>query len=87
MKFKWDLGFGIGIGIGIGIWDLGLGWDLGFGWDWDLGFGMGWDGIGIWDLGLWDSPNPNNMGGKYTRDYICSAVVRSEIIDCRSLHS
>ena len=51
MKFK----------MGFGIWDLGFGWD----WDWDLGFGMGWDGIGIWDLGLWDSPNPNNMGGKY----------------------
>ncbi|PKY59523.1 hypothetical protein RhiirA4_332854, partial [Rhizophagus irregularis] len=47
----WDLGFGI--------WDLGFGiWDLGFGiWDWRFG---------IWTNGIWDSPNPINMGGKYS---------------------
>ena len=58
--------------MGFGIWDMG--WDLGFGiwdgiWDWDgiMTNGMGWDGIwdGIWHYGNWDSPIPNNMGGKY----------------------
>ena len=57
-----------------------MGWDLGFGmgWDWDLGRIWDWDGImangmGFWDLGWdlgwdgrWDSPNPINMGDKYS---------------------
>ena len=52
--------------MGYGIWDMG--WD-GI-WDWDgimtngmgqMGFGMGFG----WD-GIWDSPNPINMGDKYT---------------------
>ncbi|PKK62285.1 hypothetical protein RhiirC2_790594 [Rhizophagus irregularis] len=62
------------MGFGIGIWDMGYGiWDLGFGigiWDWngiwDLGWDLGGMGLGFGINGIWDSPNPINLGGKYS---------------------
>jgi hypothetical protein len=61
----------MGYGMGYGIWDMGYGIGI---WDWN---GIMTNGMGFWDLGWdlgwdgrWDSPNPINMGDKYSHDQI-----------------